>query len=67
MTTWLTLREAGDYARVSGGLIARAVKLGALPAYPIGTGTQYRLRAEDIDAWLMSRAWEPRGNYTALD
>lgn len=67
MTTWLTLREAGDYARVSSALIARAVKQGYLVAYPIGTGTQYRLRAEDVDEWMMSRAWEPRGSYSRLD
>ncbi len=61
MTTWLTVREAADYVRVSENLIRDAVKLGYLVAYPVGTGTRYRLRAEDIDEWMMSRAWEPKG------
>jgi excisionase family DNA binding protein len=60
MTTWLTVREAADYVRVSENLIRNAIKLGYLVAYPIGTGTQYRLRAEDIDEWMMSRSWEPK-------
>lgn len=61
MTIWLTVREAAEYVRVSEGLIREAIKLGYLPAYAIGTGTQLRLRAEDIDEWMMSRAWEPKG------
>lgn len=62
MTTWLTVREAADYVRVSEQLIRDAIKLGYLPAYAIGpTGKQCRLTAEDIDEWMMSRAWEPKG------
>jgi excisionase family DNA binding protein len=49
-----------DYVRVSEDLIRKAIKSGYLVAYPIGTGTQYRLRAEDIDEWMMSRSTEPR-------
>jgi excisionase family DNA binding protein len=60
MTTWLTVREAADYVRVSENLIRDAIKSGYLPAYAIGTGSQYRVRAEDIDEWMMSRAWEPK-------
>jgi excisionase family DNA binding protein len=68
MTVWLTAREAADYARISEGLIRDAVKLGYLPAYAVGeTGTHFRLRAEDIDEWLMSRAWEPKGRPKRLD
>lgn len=48
-------------------MIAQVVKRGELPAYAIGSGTQYRLRAEDIDKWLMSRSWEPRSYYHRLD
>lgn len=60
MTTWLTIREAADYVRISEPLIRDAVRKGYLPAYPIGSGNQYRLRAEDIDEWMLSRSWEPR-------
>lgn len=62
MTTWLTLSEAADYVRVSRSLISKAVKLGYLPAYPVGAGSHYRLTAEDIDEWMMSRSWEPKGS-----
>ncbi|TDO15016.1 excisionase family DNA binding protein [Mycobacterium sp. BK086] len=60
MTTWLTKREAGDYARVSESTITQAVKKGELPAYTMRSGTQYRFRAEDIDKWLMSKPWQPK-------
>ena len=59
MTTWLTVREAADYLRVSEGIIREAVQLGYVPAYPIGAGKQYRVTAEDLDEWMMSRSWEP--------
>jgi excisionase family DNA binding protein len=68
MTTWLRLREAADYVKVSTDIIRAAVKNGDLPAYPVGSGRrEYRLTAEDIDTWMKSRSWEPRGSYTALD
>jgi excisionase family DNA binding protein len=60
MTTWLTVREAADHVRISESLIRDAIKAGYLPAYAIGTGSQCRLTAEDIDEWMMSRAWEPK-------
>jgi excisionase family DNA binding protein len=61
MTThWLTPKEAGEYSRQSKDLIHSAVKSGELPAYKIGKGSEYRLTAEDVDAWMKSRAWEPR-------
>jgi excisionase family DNA binding protein len=59
MTTWLTVREAADYIRAFESTIREAVKMGYLQAYPIGRGTQYRLTAEDIDAWMKSRSYEP--------
>ena len=60
MTVWLTKRGAADYAAISPDAIAAAVNRGDLPAFAIGkSGREYRLRAEDIDAWMMSRAWEP--------
>ena len=44
------------------------MKLGYLTAYAIGeSGTHFRLRTEDIDEWMMSRAWEPKGRTKHLD
>lgn len=60
MTVWLTAQDAAEYLKVSEPIIRDAVKRGDLPAYPIGKGREYRLTAEDIDKWMMSRSWEPR-------
>jgi excisionase family DNA binding protein len=58
-TLWLTKTESAAYAKLGSRLIQNAVNAGELPAYRIGKGREYRLRAVDVDAWLMSRAWEP--------
>ena len=61
MTTWLTVQAAADYLSVSKDIIRKAVKDGDLQAYPVGTGRRdYRLTAADVDAWMMSRSYEPR-------
>ena len=60
MTTWLTVEGAADYVKVNQQLIRKAVKAGDLPAYPIGSGREYRLTAADIDSWMTSRSYEPR-------
>jgi excisionase family DNA binding protein len=60
MTQWLTVREAAEYLRVSERTMRDAVKLGYVPAYSIGTGREYRLAAEDLDEWMLSRSWEPK-------
>lgn len=61
MTTWLTPQDAADYLKISRDLIAKAVRDGDLPAYPVGSGRRdYRLTASDVDAWMMSRSYEPR-------
>lgn len=60
MTTWLTRPEAAEYARVSVDIIRAAVKNGDLPAYAVGSGKrEYRLKANEVDAWMESRPWEP--------
>lgn len=57
---WLTAVEAAEHAKVSSATIRDAVKRGELPAYAVGrSGRQYRLRAQDVDEWMMSRAYEP--------
>ena len=62
MTQWLTVPMAAEYSTVSTDTIRAAVKAGDLQAYAIGRGREYRLTADDIDTWLMSRAYEPRGS-----
>jgi excisionase family DNA binding protein len=60
MTTWLTAEDAARYATVSLWSIRHAVKDGDLPSYSVGKGGRsYRLKAEDIDAWLESTPHEP--------
>ncbi|OBE98994.1 excisionase family DNA-binding protein [Mycobacterium sp. 852002-10029_SCH5224772] len=61
MTQWLTVQMAAEYATVGTFTIREAVKGGDLKAYAIGTGREYRLTAADIDDWLLSRPWEPKG------
>ncbi|MFV8245050.1 helix-turn-helix domain-containing protein [Mycolicibacterium peregrinum] len=60
---WLTVQGAAEYLKVSEPIIRDAVKRGDLPAYPIGKGREYRLTAEDIDSWMLSKSWEPRSYY----
>ena len=60
MTTWLTPQEAADHLKIGRALIAKAVIDGDLPAYPVGSGKRdYRLTADDVDAWMRSRSYEP--------
>lgn len=61
MTVWLTPAEGAKYIKVSEPIIRDAVKKGDLASYSIGKGREYRLKASDIDAWLESRPYEPRG------
>lgn len=60
MTVWLTAAGGAEYAKVSEPIIREAIKDGFLPAYGIGKGRNFRLKASDIDAWLESQPWEPR-------
>lgn len=61
MTTWLTAADAAEYATISIDLIRKAVKDGDLPAYAIGKrGSEYRLTAADVDAWMLSRTYIPK-------
>lgn len=60
MTVWMTAADAAEYISVSEPIIRSAVKSGDLPAFPVGKGREYRLRATDVDEWMTSRSWEPR-------
>jgi excisionase family DNA binding protein len=60
MTQWLTPQEAAEHIRGSKDAIRAAVTKGDLPAYRLGDGKRdYRLKVEDVDEWMSSRAWEP--------
>jgi len=60
MTVWLTAVEAARHARVSEWTIRDAVKSGDLPAAAVGRkGRQYRIAADEVDAWMRSNAYEP--------
>lgn len=61
MTNWMTPTDAAKYATVSVDMVRDAVKSGDLKAFAIGRGREYRLTADDVDAWMRSRAWEPKG------
>lgn len=39
-------------------MVRANVRLDLLPAYAVGTGFFYRLRVDDVDAWLEKRPWE---------
>ncbi|MGB0877562.1 MAG: helix-turn-helix domain-containing protein [Mycobacterium sp.] len=58
MTTWLRVPDAAEYATVSEWTIRQAVTRGELLAYPVGK-RGYRLTADDVDAWMKSRSFEP--------
>lgn len=60
MTVWETPGEAADRTRQSADLIRAAVKAGDLAAYAVGKGRDYRLDADEVDAWMKSRSWEPK-------
>ena len=58
---WERPRDAAKRCQISIDLIRQAVKGGDLQAYPVGRGTrEYRLDPAEVDAWMKSRAWEPR-------
>lgn len=61
MTNWMTAPEGAEYGRVSLSTLREAVRSGDLIAHPVGkSGREYRVTAEDIDAWMKSRTWAPR-------
>lgn len=65
MTVWHTAATAAEYIRVSEPVIRKAVKDGDLAASAIGTGREYRIDQDEIDAWMKSRSWEPANNRAA--
>lgn len=60
MTVWHTATTGAEHVKVNPNTIREAVKNGDLEAYPVGKGREYRLREEDIDAWMTNRSYEPK-------
>jgi excisionase family DNA binding protein len=56
MTAWMTLAEAADYIRAKDTRVLRnAIHAGDLPASLYGKRGDFRVAAEDLDAWLRSK------------
>lgn len=56
MAEWLTADEACAYGRLSRSTLGRALRSGQLKGYKISQRRSWRLRKEDIDAYLMAAA-----------
>ena len=54
---FLTVTEVADLLRVSSMTVYRLIKSGEIPA--VRVGKSFRLREDDIDAWLAKRYTEP--------
>jgi excisionase family DNA binding protein len=62
MTVWHTATTAAEHVKLHPATIREAVKNAEIAAYPVGKGREYRLREEDIDAWMTARSWEPKAS-----
>ena len=56
---WERVADSAERLKISEQLVRAAVKAGDLQAYPVGR-REYRLDPFEVDAWMKSRAWEPR-------
>ena len=48
----LTPAEVADYCHISSKTVLRAIRPGRLRASQLGTRGAYRMRKEDVDAWI---------------
>jgi excisionase family DNA binding protein len=64
-TGWLTLREAAEYARCSTVTIRREVRAGRLRAFRLAGRRTWRLRATDVDRWILGGSADEPVVYTA--
>jgi excisionase family DNA binding protein len=51
-TPLLTIDQVAELCQVSAKTVYRAVSNGKLRASRLGRGSAYRIRLEDVDAWL---------------
>lgn len=52
----LTPADVAERCQVSAKTVIRAIRAGRLRAYRLGTRGAYRLRADDVEAWLAESA-----------
>jgi excisionase family DNA binding protein len=51
-TPLLTIDQVAELCQVSAKTVYRAISSGRLRASRLGRGSAYRIRLEDVDAWL---------------
>src|SRR4051794_18530879 len=55
----LTPQDVADYCQLSTKSVLRAIQDGRLPAVRLGTRGGFRIRADDMDAWIAASAVQP--------
>ncbi len=60
----LTPAEVADYCRVSSKTVLRAIKSGTLRASRLGSRSAYRIRFQDIEAWIVATTVLPSHTVT---
>ena len=53
--TWLTVREAAEYLRVSRSQMYKLVRLGEIPSYQPTRDGKLLLKREELDGWITNR------------
>ena len=56
---WLDVQAAARWAAVSESTIRRELRSGRLRGYRVGGRKCWRLRPQDVDAWLTSGGHQP--------
>lgn len=52
----LTSQQIMDYLQVKRTTLWKLIKQKGLPAYKLGTKSDYRFRRSDVDAWIMKQS-----------
>ena len=60
----LTPAEVADYCQVSARTVRRAIQSGTLRASRLGSRSAYRVRVEDIEAWIVATTVLPSHTVT---
>ena len=60
----LTPAEVADYCRVSSRTVRRAIQNGSLRASRLGSRSAYRVRFQDIEAWIVATTVLPSHTVT---
>ena len=56
---FLTMTQAKEYLRVDRAVLIRAIRAGELAAVQIGARGDYRIRASDLDEWIIRQRTGP--------